>query len=139
VWWIFWLGIVAYLYVWGPLWPWSYGSWTYNYMCNQCLSSLMLWVRILIRARYTTLCDKGCHWLPTGRWFSLDPPDSSTNKTYRHDITEILLKVALNTIKQRNIFMYKCKFFFFFCLIQNWTVFLSPVLFTVLKRYLIFN
>jgi hypothetical protein len=25
---------------------------------------------------------------------------SSTNKTDRHDITEILLKVALNTIKQ---------------------------------------
>jgi hypothetical protein len=27
-------------------------------------------------------------------------PVSSTNKTDRHDITEILLKVALNTIKQ---------------------------------------
>jgi hypothetical protein len=26
------------------------------------------------------------------------PPVSSTNKTDRHDITEILLKVALNTI-----------------------------------------
>jgi hypothetical protein len=26
----------------------------------------------------------------------------STNKTDRHDITEILLKVALNTIKQTN-------------------------------------
>jgi hypothetical protein len=35
-----------------------------------------------------------------GRWFSPGPPDSSTNKTDRHDITEILLKVALNTIKQ---------------------------------------
>jgi len=22
----------------GHLWPWSYGSWIYNYMCNQCLS-----------------------------------------------------------------------------------------------------
>ena len=30
------------------------------------------------------------------------PPVSSTNKTERHDITEILLKVALNTIKQTN-------------------------------------
>jgi hypothetical protein len=39
----------------GPLWPWSYGSWIYNYVCNQCLSPLMLWVRISIRARYTTL------------------------------------------------------------------------------------
>jgi len=27
----------------------------------------------------------------------------STNKTDRHDITEMLLKVALNTIKQTNI------------------------------------
>jgi hypothetical protein len=29
-------------------------------------------------------------------------PVSSINKTDRHDITEILLKVALNTIKQTN-------------------------------------
>jgi len=24
----------------GPSWPWSYGSWIYNYLCNQCLSPL---------------------------------------------------------------------------------------------------
>ena len=60
----------------------------------------MLWVRISIRARCTTLCDKVCQWLATGRWFSLGPPVSSTNKTDRHDITEILLKVVINTIKQ---------------------------------------
>jgi hypothetical protein len=35
-------------------------------------------------------------WLATGRWFSPGPPVSSTNKTDRNDITEILLKVALN-------------------------------------------
>jgi len=34
--------------------------------------------------------------------FSPGTPFSSTNKTDRHDITEILLKVALNTIKQTN-------------------------------------
>jgi hypothetical protein len=34
----------------------------------------------------------------TGQWFSLGTPVSSTNKTDRHDTTEILLKVALNTI-----------------------------------------
>jgi len=84
----------------GPLWPWSYGSWIYNYLCNQCLSPLILWVQISIRARCTTLCDKVCHRLATGRWFSPDPPVSSTNKTDQHDITEILLKVVLNTIKQ---------------------------------------
>jgi hypothetical protein len=33
----------------GPSWSWSYGSWIYNYLCNQCLSSLMLWVQITIR------------------------------------------------------------------------------------------
>ena len=46
----------------------------------------------------TTLCDKVCQWLATGRWFSPDTPVSSTNKTDRNDITEMLLKVALNTI-----------------------------------------
>jgi hypothetical protein len=33
-----------------------------------------------------------------GWWFSPGAPDSSTSKPDRHDITEILLKVALNTI-----------------------------------------
>ena len=47
----------------------------------------------------TTLCDKVCQCLVTGRWFSPGTPVSSTNRTDRHDITELLLKVALNTIK----------------------------------------
>jgi len=46
----------------------------------------------------TTLCDKICHWLAAGRLFSPGTPVSSTNKTDRHDVTNILLKVALNTI-----------------------------------------
>jgi hypothetical protein len=33
-------------------------------------------------------------------WFSPGAPASSTTKTGRHDIAEILLKVALNTINQ---------------------------------------
>jgi hypothetical protein len=33
-------------------------------------------------------------------WFSPGTPISSTNKTYPLDITDILLKVVLNTIKQ---------------------------------------
>ena len=36
-------------------------------------------------------------FLAYGRWFSPDTPASSTTKTGRHDIAEILLKVALNT------------------------------------------
>ena len=38
-----------------------------------------------------------------GPWLSPGTPVSSTNKTVRHDITEILLKVALNTIIQTNL------------------------------------
>jgi hypothetical protein len=49
-------------------------------------------------ARCTTVCQR----LTTGRWFSPGPPFSSTYKTDSQDITEILLKVALNTIKQTN-------------------------------------
>jgi hypothetical protein len=98
----------------GPSWSWSYGSWIYNYLCNQWLSPLMLWVRILIRARCTTLCDKVCQWLVTGRWFSPGPPVPSTNKTDCRDITEILLKVVLNTIKRTNkqtsLYMYYHQF-----------------------------
>jgi hypothetical protein len=37
-----------------------------------------------------------------GRWFSPGTLVFSTNKTDSHDITEILLKVALNTINQTN-------------------------------------
>ena len=81
----------------GPSWSWTYGSWIYNYLCNQCLSPLMLWVRILLRwgVLDTTLCDKVCQWLAAGQWFSLGTPVSSTNKTDHHDKSEILLKVAL--------------------------------------------
>jgi hypothetical protein len=100
----------------GPSWLWSYGSWIYNYICNQYLSPLM-WVRISISAWCTTLCDKVCQWLATVRWFSLSPPVSSTNKTDRHDITEILLKVALDTIKQTNKLILKKKNPFFLVLI----------------------
>jgi hypothetical protein len=41
--------------------------------------------------------------IATGWWFSQGTPGSSTNKTDFHDITEILLKVALNTINQSNM------------------------------------
>jgi hypothetical protein len=43
--------------------------------------------------------DKVCQLLAHGRWFS---PASSTTKTGRHDIAEILLKVVLNTKNQSN-------------------------------------
>jgi hypothetical protein len=40
----------------------------------------------------TTLCDKVCQWLVADLWFSLGTLVSFTNKTDRHDITEIMLK-----------------------------------------------
>ena len=62
--------------------------------------SLTLWVRIPFRRDVldTTLCDQVYLWLVAGRWFSPGTLPSSINKTDRHDIIEILLKVALNTI-----------------------------------------
>jgi hypothetical protein len=83
-----------------PSWLWSHSSCFYNYRCNQYLSPLMLWARISIRARCTTLCDKVCQWLAKVWWFFPGPPVSSTNKGGCHDIAEILLKVALTTITQ---------------------------------------
>ena len=45
----------------------------------------------------TTICNKIC------QWFSPGTPVTSTNKTDHHNITEILLKVALNTINHQYV------------------------------------
>ena len=86
-------------------WSWLYGSLIYNYLYNPCLSSLTLWVLTPLRRDVldTKLCDKVCRWLEAGRWLSSGTPVSSTNKTDCHKKTEILLKVALNTIDQTNM------------------------------------
>ena len=66
------------------------------------LSPPVIKISLLLSIRwqhYTTLCDNVCQWLTAGRWFSPGPRVSSTNTTDCYDITEILLKVALNTIK----------------------------------------
>jgi hypothetical protein len=49
--------------------------------------------------RLATASDKVYQLLAHGRWFSPGTPASSTTKSGRHDIAEILLKVALSTIK----------------------------------------
>ena len=54
----------------------------------------------------TTLCDKVCQGLAAGRWFLPGNKVSTTNKTDRHNIAEILLKVVLNTIHQTRILLY---------------------------------
>jgi hypothetical protein len=53
--------------------------------------------------------DKVYQLLAHGRWFSPSTPPSSTTNTRRHDMVEILLKVALNTIKQTNKIPEMCR------------------------------
>ena len=53
--------------------------------------------------RLAAASDKVYQLLAQGRWFS---PASSTTKTGRHDIAEILLKVALNTINIKKIYYF---------------------------------
>jgi hypothetical protein len=73
----------------------------YNYPCNQCLLPLTLRIQIPLRH------DKVCQWLATGWWFSSCTTVSITNKADLHDMTEILLKVVLNTIKQTNLLWFQ--------------------------------
>lgn len=85
------------------LMPWSNDSWIYNYICNKCISPLMLQVRIPIRIRSVSLCDiKFISDLWTGRWFSSGTSVSYINKTGRQDITAILFNVVLITINQNS-------------------------------------
>jgi hypothetical protein len=50
--------------------------------------------------RLAAASDKVYQLLAHGWWFSPGTPTSSTTKTGRHDIVEILLKVVLNTKNQ---------------------------------------
>jgi hypothetical protein len=47
--------------------------------------------------RLAAASDQVYQLLAHGRWFYPGTPASSTTKTGRHDITEILLKVAVTT------------------------------------------
>jgi hypothetical protein len=64
------------------------------------------WVRIRLCklpkrcTRLAAASDKDYQLLAHGRWVSPGTPASSTTKTGRHDIAEILLKVTLNTKNQ---------------------------------------
>ena len=68
----------------------------------------MAWVRIRLcklqkgSTRLTTASDTVYQLLANGRWFSPGTPASSTTKVGRHDIAEILLKVAISTKKKQN-------------------------------------
>ena len=63
-----------------------------------------------------TLCGKVCQGLATGQWFSTGTLVSSTNKADRNNITEILLKVALNTINLNQNYLKRDIFFQVFLL-----------------------
>jgi hypothetical protein len=66
----------------GSSWSWSYGSWIYNFLCNQCLSPLTLWVRIpLSRGIFDKIL---CYKVTACRWYYSGTPVSSTNKTDSH-------------------------------------------------------
>jgi hypothetical protein len=69
-------------------------------------------------SRLATASDKVYQLLAHGRWFSPGAPASSTTKTGRHDIAEILLKVALNTKNQSINHLSNC-FFLLLCLEIN--------------------
>ena len=56
--------------------------------------------------RFAAASDKAYQLLDHGRWLSPGTPASSTTTTGGHDIAEILLKVALNTINQIKAYLY---------------------------------
>ena len=68
----------------------------YRWKKNQKNNSIRTYLIIYSILRIILVVPTTC------RWFSPGPPVSSNNKTDRRDITEILLKVTLNTIKQTN-------------------------------------
>ena len=78
-----------------PSWSWSYVSWIYNYLCNQCLNPAHGEVYLIQHYVIKLVSDL---WLVGG--FNPGTLVSPPNRIDRHDITEILLKVALNTITQ---------------------------------------
>jgi hypothetical protein len=65
-------------------WDKMYGK----YNCNICFI-------LPYDTRLAAASDKVFQLLAHGRWFSPGTPASSTTKTGRHDIAEMLLKVAL--------------------------------------------
>ena len=92
-----------YLYIWDRRLPWSYmvagftttyASSTYHHWCCEFESRSGRGVQHYVIKFVSDLLQVG--------GFLRVPLISSTNKTDRHDITEILLKVVLNTIKQTN-------------------------------------
>jgi hypothetical protein len=60
-----------------------------------------LLTRLVISQEVSCIVHYLCNGVIPWQWFTPCTPVSPINKTGRHVITEILLKVALNTIKQK--------------------------------------
>ena len=60
-------------------------------------------IRFIRSTRLAVASDNVYQLLAHGRWFSLGTPASPTTRTGRQDIAEILLKVALKTLKLTKI------------------------------------
>ena len=81
-----------------PSWLWSYCSWIYNYLCNQCLSSLKLWVRIPLMercTRYNIIWFKFVSdlWQVSGfLWVLRFPPPIKLTTQYNWNIVESCVK-----------------------------------------------
>jgi hypothetical protein len=86
--------------------------------------------------RLAAASDKVCQLLAHGRWFSPGTPASSTTKTGRHDIAEILLKVALNTKNQSNRCYALQSFFLLYWLVFNATLAVFRLYVVVYLHYL---
>jgi hypothetical protein len=93
-----------------PRWPIHYNtSSVFTSLVRDCwLPRACFFFMILASYTCATLlyCDLIIQLLAHGWWFSLGTPASSTTKTGRHDIAEILLKVALNTIIKLKSLLY---------------------------------
>ena len=79
----------------GPSWSWSYTSWMYNYLCNQCLSSLTLWVRIPLNRSVLS------NWIP-------QPWDRVCLLTISEQLPEIM--TSLGVIRASDNFYIYCVF-----------------------------
>jgi cytochrome c1 len=77
---------------------WTYTNFTFFIMLSWVYSVL----HVINRESWDLWLFTIYFHIATGRWFSAGHLVSSTSKTDCHDIAEILLKVALNTIKQTN-------------------------------------
>ena len=69
-------------------------SWVSQDLCFRKPCSTLVMILCLSQCRSDTVCEL----FAAGVWFFPGTPVSSIDKTDRHNITEILLKVALNTI-----------------------------------------